>query len=53
MSSDTPHVERGATLAPDVHRQNEAKVEKAEEELRAVLTARQEAVAVVAGLLPP
>jgi hypothetical protein len=50
-----PDAEIKARLARahDVHRQNEAKVEKAEEELRAVLTVRQEAVAVVAGLLPP
>ena len=39
--------------AHDVHRQNESKLAKAQEELRAVLTVRQEAVAVVAGLLPP
>jgi hypothetical protein len=50
-----PDAEIKARLARahDVHRQNEAKIEKAEEELRAVLTVRQEAVAVVAGLLPP
>jgi hypothetical protein len=39
--------------AHEVHQQNEAKIQKAQEELRAVLTVRQEAVAVVAGLLPP
>jgi hypothetical protein len=50
-----PDAEIKARLARahDVHRQNEAKLEKAQEELRAVLTVRQEAVAVVAGLLPP
>ena len=39
--------------AHEVHRQNETKLAKAQEELRALLTVRQEAVAVVAGLLPP
>lgn len=39
--------------ARDVHQQNEAKLAKAQSELRAVLTIRQEALAVVAGLLPP
>jgi hypothetical protein len=50
-----PDAEIKARLARahDVHRQNEAKLQKAQEELRAVLTVRQEAVAVVAGLLPP
>ena len=38
--------------AHDVHVQNEAKLEKAQEELRAVLSVRQEAVAVVFGFLP-
>jgi hypothetical protein len=37
----------------DVHRENEAKLVRAQEELRAILTVRQEAVAVMAGLLPP
>jgi hypothetical protein len=32
---------------------NEARLAKAQAELRAVLTVRQEAVAVLAGLLPP
>jgi hypothetical protein len=50
-----PDAEIKARLARahDVHRQNEAKLQKAQEELRAVLTVRQEAVAVVMGLLPP
>jgi hypothetical protein len=39
--------------ARDVHLQNEAKLAKAQSELRSVLTIRQEALAVVAGLLPP
>jgi hypothetical protein len=37
----------------EVHRQNELKLAKAQAELRAVLTVRQEAVAVIVGLLPP
>jgi hypothetical protein len=36
----------------EVRRENEAKLAKAQEELRAVLSVRQEAVAVVFGLLP-
>jgi hypothetical protein len=36
----------------EVRKQNEAKLEKAHEDLRAVLTVRQEAVAVMMGLLP-
>ena len=50
-----PDAEIKARLARahDIHRQNEAKLQKAQEELRAVLTVRQEAVAVVTGLLPP
>lgn len=36
----------------EVKRDNEAKLAKAQEELRAVLSVRQEAVAVLAGLLP-
>jgi hypothetical protein len=39
--------------AHDVHQRNLAKLAKAQDELRAVLTVRQEAVAVIAGLLPP
>lgn len=50
-----PDAEIRARLARahDVRRQNEAKLTKAQEDLRAILTVRQEAVAVVAGLLPP
>ena len=50
-----PDAEIKARLARvhDVHRQNEAKLAKAQEELRAILTMRQEAIAVMAGLLPP
>jgi hypothetical protein len=36
----------------DVRKQNEAKLTKAQEELRAVLSVRQEAIAVMFGLLP-
>ena len=36
----------------EVRKENEAKLAKAQEELRAVLSVRQEAFAVVAGLLP-
>ena len=36
----------------EVRKENQAKLEKAQEELRAVLSLQQEAVAVVSGLLP-
>jgi hypothetical protein len=36
----------------EVRKQNEAKLAKAQEDLRAVLTVRQEAMAVMTGLLP-
>ena len=36
-----------------MHEQTEARLAKAQEELRSVLSIRQEAVAVVSGLLPP
>ncbi len=39
--------------ARDVHRENESRLLRAQADLRAVLTVRQEAVAVMAGLLPP
>jgi hypothetical protein len=50
-----PDAEIKARLARmhDVHQQNETKLTRAQEELRAVLTVRQEAIAVMAGLLPP
>lgn len=50
-----PDAEIKARLARvhEVHERNEAKVARAQEELRAVLTVRQEAMAVMAGLLPP
>jgi hypothetical protein len=39
--------------AHEIYRDNEARLTKAQDDLRAVLTVRQEAVAVMAGLLPP
>jgi hypothetical protein len=50
-----PDAEIKARLARahELHRQNETRLLNAQEELRAVLTIRQEAVAVMAGLLPP
>jgi hypothetical protein len=39
--------------AHELHREREAQLERARAELRAVLTVRQEAVAVLAGLLEP
>lgn len=39
--------------AHEVHQHNEAKLFQAQADLRAILTVRQEAVAVMAGLLPP
>jgi hypothetical protein len=36
----------------ELRKENEAKLSKAQEDLRAVLSVRQEAVAVVFGLLP-
>jgi hypothetical protein len=49
-----PDAEIKARLARlrEVRKQNTGKLEKAQEELRAVLTIRQEAIAVVAGLIP-
>lgn len=50
-----PDAEVKARLARvhEVYQQNEARLAKAQAELRAVLTVRQEAVAVMAGLLTP
>lgn len=50
-----PDAEVKARLARahEVHLQNEARLAKAQDDLRSVLTVRQEAVAVLAGLLPP
>jgi hypothetical protein len=54
ITNNAPDAEIKARLerVRDVRRQNEAKLETAREDLRAVLTVRQEAVAVMMGLLP-
>lgn len=39
--------------AHEIYQENQAKLARAQDELRAVLTVRQEAIAVMAGLLPP
>lgn len=46
-------IEARLTRAREVYRQNEFKLARAQAELRAVLSVRQEAEAVVAGILPP
>ena len=55
VADKLPEAEVRARLSRlhDVRLQEEAKIAKAQEELRAVLTVRQEAVAVMVGLLPP
>ncbi len=55
VADHLPDAEIRARLArvAEVNRQNQAKLARAQEELRAVLTVRQEAIAVVFGLLPP
>jgi hypothetical protein len=55
LTAKLPDAEIKARLARvhEVYMQDEAKLAKAQGELRAVLTVRQEAVAVMAGLLPP
>ena len=40
-------------LAHEIHRRNEARLAQAQANLRAILSIRQEAVAVMAGILPP
>ena len=54
VTNNAPDAEIKARLdrLREVRKQNEAKLEKAQEDLRAVLTVRQEAVAVMMGLLP-
>ena len=54
LTNKAPDAEIKARLERlrEVRKQNEAKLEKAREDLRAVLTVRQEAVAVMMGLLP-
>jgi hypothetical protein len=55
LKDQLPDAEIKARLARahDVFQQNEARLAQAQADLRAVLTVRQEAVAVMAGLLPP
>lgn len=55
VSDNLPDAEIKSRLARahDIQRQNEAKLGKAQAELRAILSIRQEAVAVMADLLPP
>ncbi|MEY2880646.1 MAG: hypothetical protein RLZZ15_3026, partial [Verrucomicrobiota bacterium] len=55
VADDFPEAEIRARLARahEVHEQNEARLRRAHAELRAVLSIRQEAIAVMAGLLPP
>jgi hypothetical protein len=54
VTDNAPDAEVKARLERlrEVRKTNQAKLEKAQEDLRAVLTIRQEAVAVMAGLLP-
>jgi hypothetical protein len=54
ITNNAPEAEIKARLdrLRDVRKENEARLAKAQEDLRAVLTVRQEAVAVLAGLLP-
>lgn len=55
VKDNLPDAEIKARLARahEAYQQNEARLAKAQADLRAVLTVRQEAVAVMAGLLPP
>jgi hypothetical protein len=54
ITDNLPDAEIKSRLARvrDTRKDNEVKLAKAQEELRAVLTVRQEAIAVMAGLLP-
>lgn len=54
LTNQAPDAEIKARLERfrEIRKQNEARLEKAREDLRAVLTVRQEAVAVMMGLLP-
>ena len=54
VTNNAPDAEIKARLERlrEMRKQNEAKLEKAQEDLRAVLTVRQEALAVMMGLLP-
>lgn len=55
VGAKLPDAEIRARLsrAHEVYQENEARLARAQADLRAVLTVRQEAVAVMAGLLPP
>ncbi len=55
VTDNLPDAEIKSRLARahEIHRQNEARLAKAQADLRAILSIRQEAVAVMAGLLPP
>ena len=54
VTNNAPDAEIKARLdhLRELRTENEAKLQKAQEDLRAALTVRQEAVAVLAGLLP-
>ncbi len=55
VTDNLPDAEIKSRLARahEIHRQNEARLARAQADLRAILSIRQEAVAVMAGLLPP
>ncbi len=55
VSDNLPDAEIKSRLARahEIHRRNEARLAQAQANLRAILSIRQEAVAVMAGLLPP
>jgi hypothetical protein len=55
IADQLPDAEIRSRLArvAEVQKQNQAKLARAQEELRAVLTVRQEAIAVMFGVLPP
>ena len=55
VSDNLPDAEIKSRLARahEIHRQNEKRLAEAQADLRAILSIRQEAVAVMAGLLPP
>jgi hypothetical protein len=55
VSDNLPDAEIKSRLARahEIHRRNEARLAQAQANLRAILSIRQEAVAVMAGILPP
>lgn len=55
VTDNLPDAEIKSRLARahEIHSQNEARLARAQSDLRAILSIRQEAVAVMAGLLPP